>query len=457
MAAAVASWPRRNVHCPRGKHHAAVSRGQAHSWHRISQTVTLLTMTETQPDRDATAAKLPLLPYHMELLTYLRREHTDLWDWFVSNPVRTRHADSVRLALLRSAYRIERSDDNRLYKVVDDVSQQMAMHVPVTLYQAQTSDGRNASLAWLPDEAHIVLHGNIQELLSDSELHALFSHELAHHELYSIDESAFLAVEQVLSAMLNDRTAQPVHTETWRAFRLYTELYCDRRALDVAERLDDVISVLVKMETGLKEVSASAYLTQAEEILSSDSGESEQTTHPEMYIRAKALAAWHEDKQSADRIIRPLIEGPLALSKLDLLRQAQLQQLTEQFVREFLKPGWLQTRVILGHVRRLFPDFDWKSGGEQVATESAGPLLDLTEDHQIHQYLCYLLLDFVTVDPDLEDAPLAAAFLFADRHDLEEQFTNLAAKELRLGKRHFQRIRSQAKEMTAVAEQEFAE
>jgi hypothetical protein len=68
-----------------------------------------------------------------------------------------------------------------------------------------------------------------------------------------------------------------------------------------------------------------------------------------------------------------------------------------------------------------------------------------------------VLLDAVTVDPDLEDAPLAAAFLFADRLHLNEQFEALAADELRLGKRHFQRIRKQAQEVVTAAEKEFAE
>ena len=294
-------------------------------------------------------------------------------------------------------------------------------------------------------------------MLTKPELEALIAHELAHHELYSIDDSAFLIVEQVLSAMLADRSTQAPHDRTWRSFRLYTELYCDRRALDVSNNLNDVICALIKMETGLSEVSAAAYLTQAEEILSAGTVETDEITHPEMFIRAKALVTWHEDPDDASNIIRPLIEGRLKLSELDLLRQAQLTQLTEYFIRDFLQPNWLKTPVTLGHVRRLFGVFEWDAT-EPPSDYATGLTSSVSEsDPQLHQYLCYLLLDAVTVDPDLEDAPLAAAFLFADRLHLNEQFEALAADELRLGKRHFQRIRKQAQEVVTAAEKEFAE
>ena len=43
------------------------------------------------------------------------------------------------------------------------------------------------------------------------------------------------------------------------------------------------------METGLSEVSAESYLRQADEIFSAGRTQANQLTHPEPYIRARAL------------------------------------------------------------------------------------------------------------------------------------------------------------------------
>lgn len=303
----------------------------------------------------------------------------------------------MKLALLRSTYRLEREANALLYNAVDSIAAQMNIQVPVTVFQAESSQGYNASLAWLPDEVQIVLYGDVQELLTPAELNALIAHELAHYELYTTDDSAYLIVDQLLSAMQADQSTQAPHDRTWRSFRLYTELHCDRRALDVSKNRDDVICALIKMKTGLKEVSAVAYLSQAEEILSSGDVESDEVTHPEMFIRAKALAIWHDDPDDASKIIRPLIEGSLQLSELDLLRQEKLTQLTKDLLQDLLAPKWLQTPVTLGHMRRLFADFSWgqTSPSPGYAAEFISP--ESETDPQLLRYLCYLLLDFVTV------------------------------------------------------------
>ena len=102
-------------------------------WSVDSWSVTLLPMTDqqTQPD-DVTTLPTPM-DYHLELRDYLRSEHSDAWDWFASNPTRARHTESVRLALLRSTYRIERDADQSLYEIVDSVAGRMNLKVPVTV------------------------------------------------------------------------------------------------------------------------------------------------------------------------------------------------------------------------------------------------------------------------------------------------------------------------------------
>ena len=205
------------------------------------------------------AAPIKLPASHIALIEYLKSEAADLWDWFSSHQARSSSSDAVRLELLKSAYRLERRDRPKLsdrkkvatdvYQLADAVAQKMELVAPITIYQAQDSGGLNASLAWLPDEIHVVLYGSVLELLSHGEITALLAHEFAHHELYTIDKGAGLVLEQVLAAMISDPTADNAHERTWRTHRLQTELYCDRRAAEVTDNITDCVCALVKLET----------------------------------------------------------------------------------------------------------------------------------------------------------------------------------------------------------------
>ena len=154
--------------------------------------------------------------------------------------MRDEYAQAVRHELLKSTYRLDRDTSGDLYKAAKTAADRLGHDAPVTLYQAQNAKGLNASLAWLPGELHVVLHGPVQETLSEPELIALFGHEIAHHLLFSIDAGAYLMVEQVLTAMLGDRAASHAHEQTWKHFKLYTELFCDRMALGDDRRSGDL-------------------------------------------------------------------------------------------------------------------------------------------------------------------------------------------------------------------------
>jgi hypothetical protein len=68
--------------------------------------------------------------------------------------------------------------------------------------------------------------------------------------------------------------------------------------------------------------------------------------------------------------------------------------------------------------------------------------------------LGYVLLDFVTADPDLDELPLAAALEWARELEWNSQFEKLAAKELKLKARDLKRIKEQAAEILARPEAE---
>jgi hypothetical protein len=390
--------------------------------------------------------------YHRELLEYLCTEETEIWDWITSQKVRDEYAQAVRHQLLKSTYRLDPETSGDLYKAAKTAADGLGHDAAITLYQAQNANGLNASLAWLPGELHVVLHGPVQETLSESELIALFGHEIAHHLLFSIDAGAYLMVEQVLTAMLGDRAASHAHERTWKHFKLYTELFCDRMTLEMTGDLAACVSMQVKMETGLRNVSADAYLKQAEEVLRGSTTTSEGITHPEMFIRARALQLWVLDPKQVDAALESIIQGPLTIGTLDLLRQKRVSLSTRALLEHFLAPSWIQTDTILAHAKQFFEDFDpttcaVRNIDELKAAIAAG------DDH-FRDYFCYVLLDFATSDADLEEAPFAAALLLVRQLQIEDRFVAIAGKELRMSKRQFDSIRKNADTIVADAERQ---
>ena len=390
--------------------------------------------------------------YHRELLDYLRTDEKELWDWIASQKVRDEYAQAVRQQLLKTTYRLDPATSGELYQAAQSAADGLGHAAAITLYQAQNATALNASLAWLPGEVHIVLHGPVQETLSKAELIALFGHEIAHHVLYSIDNGAYLTVEQVLAAMLGDRAASPAFSVTWKHFKLYTELFCDRMTLELTRDLAACVSMQVKMETGLKDVNADAYLKQAEEILSGGPTASEGITHPEMFIRARALELWQHDPKQADAALESLIQGPLAIGTLDSLRQKQVTHSTRTLIEHFLAPTWIQTDTLLAHAKQFFEDFDKSACGVRNIDELKSVLA--AGDEPFRDYFCYVLLDFATSDADLDEAPFAAALLLTRQLEIEDRFTTIAGKELRMTKRQFELIRKNADDIVAEAERQ---
>ena len=433
-----------------------------------------LAPSEQQDDAKPVAATPTI--YHRALLQYLKFQEAELWKWFSSTKARTDSSDAVRLELLKTTYRLDRHSAAEMYVIADDAAAKMGLTSSVTLYQAQQAIGLNASLAWLPGEAHIVLHGPVQDVLKPNEQHALLVHELAHHELQTISDGDYLVMEHILAAMISDQAATTSHDRTWRSHRLWTELYCDRRAAEITVDIESCVCALIKMETGLKDVSAAAYLDQADEVLANGLQGSDGVTHPEMFMRAKALQLWHDDASTCDDVIREMVQGPLKLGTMDLLQQREVQLLTEHLVRTFLQPKWLQTDLMLGHAHRFLDpqEVDHRPSAATLlkprSLQTANPEGEVVEDvhqtfhnavqrcdSQLKKFFCYMLLDFVTCDPDLEEAPLAAAFLFSQRAGLLGEFRVLVAEELKLGKRALISAETDAEKTVKLAEREFAQ
>ncbi len=408
-------------------------------------------MTESQLGNGSPG--LQPLPYHEGIRVYLRAEEPEVWDWFASNRVQDDHWESVRLELLKSTYRIDTDSQPELYEAAAEVAAELSLEVPITIYQAQNPAGLNASLAYLPGEAHVVFHGPILSKLTEIELRALLSHELSHLLLWNDWDGEYLIADQILAALTHDRRAEPPHFASARLYQLYTEIFCDRGSLCVVKDPLAVVSMLVKVQTELEDISAESYLRQAEEIFSQENPKTNQPTHPESFIRARALSLWDDRHEDADTEIVAMIEGTPVLEELDLLGQQKVAALTRRMIDVLLSPRWMQTESTLAHARMFFDDYPAQIDEIQDATLAH----DIRSDDQaMRDYYCYVLLDFVTADRDLEELPLAATLELSETLGLKDRFVEISRKELRLRKKQLEKVDEEKASLLAGASQRVA-
>ena len=403
---------------------------------------------QREPVIDEPRLRLSPLPYHFAIRDYLKREQREIWEWYASNRVQDNQTDAVRFELLKSTYRVDRDSQPMLYDVADQVANDLGLDVPVTIYQAQNPQGLNASLAYLPNEAHIVFHGAITTKLKGDEVRALLGHELSHLLLWQGWEGEYLIVDQILSALTYDPNSDITHLESARLFRLFSEIFCDRGSLAIVSDPAAVVSMLVKVMTDLEDVNAHSYMRQADEIFQKSNPKTDEYTHPEAYIRARAIQLWFDADPEADAKISRMIEGPTSLHRPDFLGQERLGQLTRCLLDRLLTPQCIRTDAVLAHAKLFFHDY--------VAPSTAAEDPTLTEtlqqaDDTVRDYACYVLLDFVTSDRDLEEFPLAAALALSEKLDIKKRFVDLARKELRMRKTQIDNVDRDKSELLAKA------
>jgi hypothetical protein len=246
------------------------------------------------------------------------------------------YSDMVKLELLKSTYRLTRADQPALYASADIAIEKLGLDLPVTIYQRQGGvETANAALVFLPDEAAVMLMGNIGELLNEAEMLALLGHEIAHHRLYTMEGGQYFTSARLLGWCLDQPGCDASFAETDRLFQLHTEIFADLGALYVTGDRDAVIASLIKVTTGLKSVSPSSYLEQAEEILEKHKQGSEGLSHPELFIRAKALDLLATDPPGIGQT-ELLVRGPTDAKRLDILGQQALSGISRRLIERLL-------------------------------------------------------------------------------------------------------------------------
>jgi hypothetical protein len=378
--------------------------------------------------------KLGALPYHTAVASHLRGGESALWAWFESDQVSASYSERVKLELLKSTYRLTRTDRPDLYASAEIATERLGVDLPVTIYQRQGgADSPNAALIFLPDEVAVMLMGNIGELLNEAEMLALLGHEIAHHRLYTMDGGQYFTAARLLGWCVDQPGCDASFAETDRLFQLHTEIFADMGALHVTGDRDAVIASLIKVTTGLKSVTPSSYLKQAEEILEQYKQGSEGLSHPELFIRAKALDLLAADPPGIGQT-ELLVRGPIDAKRLDLLGQQALSALSRKLVDRLLTPAFMRNDFTLNLAERYFPGYG-ESDAEPVEgdnTEAKALKAEVTATAKsCHDYFAYLLLDFATVDPECGDAHLAWSLDLATQIGIFPVYEPIARKELK--------------------------
>jgi Peptidase family M48 len=373
------------------------------------------------------------LAYHRSVLAHVR--HTDPQAWQALVPS-SDGGLALHDELLRNTYRLDPSGHPVVHQATARACVALGLSGPVELYQAHGTATPNAALLHHPDRAVILFSGPLLELLDDTELTAVCGHELAHRLLWTLDGGAYLGVDRLLDAAAADGRTPPVYLETSRRWLLACELYADRGALVACGDLRTTVRALLKVSTGLSAVDPDAYLRQADE-LDLTTG-SRAGSHPEGALRAWALRAWL-DGTGAEQ----LLGGPLDVDAPDLLDARLLRDLAGRLASYAVTDAAVRTATVLSHAEGFFDPVP-KTGIPVVAVpipridqpwqprsvDGAPAPAPRTIAASTRSFLCYLLLDLATVDPDTGEDGLVAMMALARRLGMGTTFDDLADDEL---------------------------
>ena len=104
--------------------------------------------------------------YHIQLRDHFKaRKKT--WDWFAEESNKANQVKEFKTGLLKNTYRLDKEEHSKLYSICDSVCKGLSIDAEVTLYQENNSTQLNAGISIIGKEAHIVLSGNVINLLSD--------------------------------------------------------------------------------------------------------------------------------------------------------------------------------------------------------------------------------------------------------------------------------------------------
>ena len=380
-----------------------------------------------------THAQIPLNPtqYHVDVCSYLERHEPELWKWGAS--AKQDDIAQVRLHLLKTTYELSYEAHPELHAAAARAAQGLGIAPQVSLYQSNDGGGANVAVYTAPDEAHIIFQGPVLGMLVGAELDAVLGHELAHYLLWRRDAGRLWIGSRIVDRLAHEEGGDGVWTHTAQRFQQYTEIYDDRGAYAVCADIAPCIAGLVKTQTGTPDVHVESYLKQADKVLAHAGVINEGTSHPQTFIRAKALALHAMNAPELEATLTSLLVGPADLDKLDILGQHELHALTRSIIARLLAPAWFGSDSVLALARRYFSGY---VHGEAPQARHIGPqgAVVLPAGHRLAHFLSFVLLDFALADPLMEELPVAAALRLAQELDIADDFDAALLKETKMKK-----------------------
>jgi hypothetical protein len=376
--------------------------------------------------------KLTPLAYHSKLVDWLQKNEADVWAWGTSQKTRDEQLAEMRESMLRHTYRLEAEAHADVHAACRKAMRALEIDAPVTLYQA--GGDMNASLCFIPGEIHLVFQGPVIERLTSQELVALMGHELAHYKLWSLEGGSYHATSMILDHALAYPEAAASHAESERLYSLHTELFADRGGAIAAGDPAPAITLLLKTMTGIPNPDAAAYLRQAAE-LEKSATPSQGISHPEVYLRAQAVDKWWRGEAGTDAWIADRLSGPLSFTKLDLLRQVELTELTEKYFRFVTSNPTLRTVAVITEIKHIFPN--WQEEGDVL---SAQEMQNLVLDNSVREYFAALTFDLAMADSDVREDILSAGAQAAMYCKFTEGYKAALRRDLKLTRAVIDRI-----------------
>ncbi len=276
--------------------------------------------SRTTPARPDPPRWLPP-PYLTRLQERVKAEQPREWQAWQSESGERAAQDSLDWDLRESASPLARDSSPDLYRLAEQAAAALHLDVPISLYQTRHREGLGLSICGGRELARLVLQGEPREHLSDSECLAVFGHQLSYLLLWNIQDGDFLVAAKVLNALSEASPSHAVWQASHRSFQLFSQVYCDRGALQVCPQMDAVVSGLQKMELRCR-FGLTPDGWQHGEASGVENGGSHPGPNKSALLekRLHALRMWDSARATAELDIQLSLLGDLSLQELDCCR-----------------------------------------------------------------------------------------------------------------------------------------
>lgn len=404
----------------------------------------------TEPGDES--ASIVTSPYVRRLCEYFRvnfhdewRESTDV----LNRPVPQRENESVRLG-----QELSRSETTVHYLQCEALLKRMGLQFPVTLYDGADSNVLNAVLLFEPEHVRLLIGPRLQNRIPEHEAESLLAHSLAEFCFLRYNDSETGVLERSLKLLSNQANCPPAIRRTQERFDRRKMVFSDRLAVSVVDETGVYLAAILNADREpQEELGGTPHLTLEESPQekpgrhdardNEDSRENDGLAFRVATLRqTSSMSVAELESQCAQ------FDGCLSLQTLDVLQQQLLFDATVELLNRFMQRDWLKTPTLLQYAGELCPadvrgKYSADAGLASLALQNSMP--------DVRHYFCAVLLDLSTIDSSLQEFALAAACLLAGEIGLQENFRELAAKELRLGTRSLDRIFGDAEHIVASA------